>query len=653
MDERESRFGDELDEMNTDIEGALLDGLDDDPRLGHGVPSHLRGTDLDFIQMSGLTVTSDEPEADHAEPEDMDPSVPVSFYEEGVDDVDSRRAPLGTEPEAGSADEVIVPRTRTGMSSSIQSLKEIVADLTSRESVSRSAPQESTSPAPSPPIPAETGDPDVSADGSGESDDSAPDIAPVEDSAAPMIEEPGSMDAPPVEIAADDEDAYEDIVVPDDDPVVVEPEFSEPRSPLSDLGPLPEIDPEPHVAPMPPPVTPAPVERAAKPPAEAVPAAKKPDLAQAESLLQRLEAQAGRNVESEEDDLGVPEIPEATVPDPEAAESDESVYNRPNAPARKYSSKRRRARRRLARLVGAVVLLAALGVGGYIGYGFVQEQAATDTDHYRSAMRLIERGRYAEAGSAFAAFTSRYPDSALLGDALLMAAHAHEQLGESAKAVTYYERFRSAHPDHPKVHRATTLLALAQVRAGAYDDAIALLQNPDRRTLDPDGYLASLRALGEAHAALGQIDEARSAYLRAASLEGNYTADEDYLALATLYQAQAESAAHAEARRRYLSLAVDQWDFAMRSPGLTESRRREIKVRRDLTISELGRIALGTEPFEPGPVESMVAPVKPDSAAADDPTRAGVEGVVPDGAAEGAAWTEDEQDEQAQLTYVD
>lgn len=642
MDERDETHADELDAMNPDLEGAIMDGIEDDPRLGHGVPSHLRGDDLDFIQMSGLTVAGDgEEQPDVPEQdEDLDPSMPVSFYEEGVDDVDSRRAPLGTEPAPGSADDLIVPKRPGGMSSSIASLKEIVADLTGSE-----GPSPPAAPAESPPEPEE-------------------DAGTFEDESA-------------------DEGYVEDIVVPDDDieADVPEPEFTDAHSPLRELGPLPEADlddtPEAPAEPAPEPVpeVPEPASPPEPEPAEAfdTPAAPKaesgadasppqtgpsepegsarrPDLAHAESLLQRLEAQAGAGSEAG-DDFEMPEIPEATVPDNEE-EGDESVYNRPNTPTRRYN-RRRRTRRRLFRLFGALVLLAGLAVGGYVAYDFVSEQTATDAEQYRLAARLIERGQYSEASAAFAAFATRYPDSALRGDALLMAGHAHEQLGEFEEVARLYEQFRREYPDHPKIHRATTLLGLAYVRSGRYEDAIPLLQDPNRRTLDPDGYLASLRALGEAHAALGEIDEARSAYLRAASLEGNYTADEDYLALAGLYQSQARAADDAGTRRRYLGLAVDQWDFAMRSPGITESRRREIKARRDLAISELSRLALSGSAGAPVPGLQDTAegdPVKPQDGPADDSMEAQS---APDGSVEGQGMAGTAGDEQTQLSHVD
>lgn len=542
-----------------DIEGAILDGLDDDPRFGHGVPEHLKRSDIDFIQMSGLTAASGPGTFEPPPPDsDLDPSMPVSFYEEGVDDVDSRRTPLGTEIESGAADEVILPRPRTAISSSIESLKEIVADLAAGES-RRARPH-----VPAPERPA-------AVHASAAFEPGGPDIAVPDEmvSIAELPDDPPSpSESPPAEIES-----------------VARPNHTPPAAPETET-----------VAP-----------RYGAPPAAPANTAA-PNLLAAESLLQQLEARTGLDAPNAGEDFGIPEIPEATVHDADAPETDESVYNRPNSPARRHGKRRRGGRRRFLRYTAAFLLVGALGAGGYYAYAVVRQQTATETDLYRGAMRLAERGPQAEAGAAFAALLQRFPESPLAPDAHLMAARSFEQAGDLHSAVQHYEQFREAYPDHPKYHRATTLLALSYVRAGEFEKAISLLQNPERRALDSDGYLPSLRALGQAHAALGQIDEARSAYLRAASLEGNYTADEDYLALATLYQEQAEHAPDAESRTRYLSLTVDQWDFAMRSPGIIESRRRDIKARRDLLIGELGNAALGQPAAEQELAPSQEAP---------------------------------------------
>ena len=44
----------------------------------------------------------------------------------------------------------------------------------------------------------------------------------------------------------------------------------------------------------------------------------------------------------------------------------------------------------------------------------------------------------------------------------------------------------------------------------------------------------------------------------------------------------------ADAQRRYLRAAVDQWDVALRLPGLLKTRKKEIRQRRDIVAEELG-----------------------------------------------------------------
>jgi TolA-binding protein len=102
------------------IDQSLLDELVEDTRLSSGVPEEQRGSDLQFIKMSGLT----SPAADHGSAPESIPAQlqpPIDFYEEGVDDVD----------EAVAAD---IQGMRHGAESGshIAELKDIVEEL-SRE----------------------------------------------------------------------------------------------------------------------------------------------------------------------------------------------------------------------------------------------------------------------------------------------------------------------------------------------------------------------------------------------------------------------------------------------------------------------------------------------------------------------------------------
>ena len=62
--------------------------------------------------------------------------------------------------------------------------------------------------------------------------------------------------------------------------------------------------------------------------------------------------------------------------------------------------------------------------------------------------------------------------------------------------------------------------------------------------------LTALRTLGHAYADLGQMENARSAFMRAAALESNMTPDADYAQLAAIYQGVAAQSGDPAQRRR-------------------------------------------------------------------------------------------------------
>ena len=110
------------------IEKQLGEGLGDDPRLSSGVPQEQRGSDIEFIQMSGLVRPSIPPaDALPPAPDDLDSSRPVSFFEKGVADVDADMVP-GSVEDRSVADQEIRPVTQGH--SAMSHLRDIIADLT-------------------------------------------------------------------------------------------------------------------------------------------------------------------------------------------------------------------------------------------------------------------------------------------------------------------------------------------------------------------------------------------------------------------------------------------------------------------------------------------------------------------------------------------
>lgn len=101
-DEREEEIeGEVLSELDA-LDEDLLRQLSEDDRLSSGVPEQQRVDDEEFIQMSGLSAPEEagretaQP-AQEDEPAPEDPSEPISFYEEGVADVDETMAPSQAE----------------------------------------------------------------------------------------------------------------------------------------------------------------------------------------------------------------------------------------------------------------------------------------------------------------------------------------------------------------------------------------------------------------------------------------------------------------------------------------------------------------------------------------------------------------------------
>jgi len=83
------------------INGSLMEEIESDARLQHGVPTGQRASEIDFLQMTGLTrpqgrpvsLPQETPASAPLPSDDLDPAKPVSFYEKGVADVDQSMTP--------------------------------------------------------------------------------------------------------------------------------------------------------------------------------------------------------------------------------------------------------------------------------------------------------------------------------------------------------------------------------------------------------------------------------------------------------------------------------------------------------------------------------------------------------------------------------
>ncbi len=262
------------------------------------------------------------------------------------------------------------------------------------------------------------------------------------------------------------------------------------------------------------------------------------------------------------------------------------------------------------------MMLAVLGGAAYGVAQFFLNQTETPEMAFRAAEKLLDEGKYAHASNAFQAFTRRFPMDIKRSDAMFMAGYAMQIAPplpkENARkayeeALVLLERFIVENPSHSKTARAETLMGVLYFKLDRHSEAIGILGDPGRRLRDPGAYLTALRTLGRAYTAVSRIDSAHSAFMRAASLEENISPDQDYVELGSLYQKLAERSATDEEKQRHEQLAIEQWDYALRVPGLLKSRRDDIKLLRDVFASRLDGDAAA---LETGTTPSSLRPTR-------------------------------------------
>jgi tetratricopeptide (TPR) repeat protein len=516
-----------------DLEETLFDNLETDPRFQNGVAEASRGDDLDFINMTGLTpmrasAGADETGVNVNDPA-LNPDAPISFFEEGVGDVDSRMAPDPTSHIPMEDDELVPssPPPAETESLTVSGLKEIIADL------------------------------DVN--------DSPDEVGQLTDSPEPDTE---AHDVPQADLDT-----------------LTELNLEAASSALDDLGKslLPETAA----------VTPPEVEAS-------VPY----DFQEAGELIRALE-EGEPNEHTNSDDMasgaeGVETSNPAPAPLPPAGddsdEQDASVYNQP---LKKGSSLRKRKRQRLSTRIiqwgTRIVFLLLIAGSAYYMWQLYENRTLGPQELFALAETHIEEGAVNTASAVYADLVRRYPNHPLRSDAEFMEAYALYLTPELAtksdeaygRSIALFEQFLVDNPGHQKVARAETLLGMLYYRTGRYTDAINRLADPNRRLRDPGSYLPVLRTLARSYAAEGQIEKARSSFLQAAVMESNFEPDRDYLELAKLYMTLAERNGQSAMARRYYSLALEQWNHALRIPGLLVSQRKEIEAARDVLQSRL------------------------------------------------------------------
>ena len=611
------RYYPDTPEQQDGMEESLLDHMQHDARLDSGVPPEHRGAALDSIMMSGLTTpeVAEEIATVSPVPDGTNPSMPVSFYEKGVDDVDSTRGPDALEDARhADADLIIKPPTIVVPDSSVaNSFREMIAEF-STETDTKTEDNESIEPYIDT---AQTDAPELP-DQTDAEDDSAGDVLeatlePTENlsSETELVEAIDSEEAELVEAISIEEDGFESAESREPDPATpgMEEIPAVEQTPaiantfkLDDTGeslvevapPFPATEPVPPrnealVEPMPHTAEPEGATAANVSPATRT-SPDTPALAEAEALVRQLD---------EQQRASTPPAPPRLLQDwtfPERSEEELVEDGDAVLVARRRSTGKRSARRRLIRWVVRMAIIAILAMGGYQGYQMYQVVMATDVELYNRANAQLGREAYLEAAALFNSLPERYPGSPLTADAQFMGAYALTLVPDVssdapqvyADAILRLQQFMGNNPDHPKRHRAETLLGMMHYRTQNFEQAIAVLRAPQLQKFDREAYLPGLRVLARAYAAVNDVDRAHTTYLRAASLKENSSPDQDYLELAAMYEQRAQHANTADTQRRYLRAAVDQWDVALRLPGLLKIRKKEIRQRRDIVAEELG-----------------------------------------------------------------
>lgn len=579
------------------IQERLGEGFADDPRLESGVPPDQRGSDVEFIQMSGLVRPSAPPPAPAHD--DLDSSRPVSFFEKGVADVDSEMVP-GTVEDRSTANEEIRPveQTRAAMSH----LRDIIADLTKDTPSAGTDPEllakldapeapaepAAEAPRPMPEMPSRTY-PDMMAKLDAPQ---APAEAPHPLPEAPVVSGEGS-------VTLDDLVAEFDLPHPmqsDTRPVIepstrIEAEVPEPPAEirLEPMAQPPATETAAHA--------PAPVEEPVLVRSAPILPGHSEQLAEAERLLDELEPAPLAEFEASADPSFALTPPVSRARPVEADElPDEALDYKRQGKRRHRSPGKHSIARRLARLAAGLLLVSALAVATYTGYLWIQQRMASPQQLFNHASRLAARGDYAAASRLFEDFASLHPNDPMRPEAQFSAAFTMQLIDPTGdderqqvtkQALRLFEQYRKDNPAHAKVARAESIMGRLNYESGRYAEAVELLRNPELRLRDPASTVPSLRTLARASAKMGDAEAARSYYLQAVGVQGNFSPDVDYAELGSLYQSRADRAEDLDKRIELQQLAIESWTHALEVPGIDPTSKQTIRSQLDVLRERL------------------------------------------------------------------
>ncbi len=223
-----------------------------------------------------------------------------------------------------------------------------------------------------------------------------------------------------------------------------------------------------------------------------------------------------------------------------------------------------------------------------------------------AARAAMAQSRYEQAAQDFLLLARRYPAHPLSAEAWFEAGVALKQSASMAgnaartrreEALSVLNAFVRDHPADARRLRAECLIGILYFELGNYPKAVETLRTPAQQVEDPATALQVLRTLAAAHRVMGEYAAAESAYLQAARVARNDSADTDYIDLGDMCLERARLAENAPDRRRLLESALKYWDRALNTPGGDPVRRAQIHKRIGLARGDLD--ALGDGPDGP------------------------------------------------------
>lgn len=596
------------------IEGSLLAQLTNENRYGSGVPSHEPSSDLEFIQMTGLTQPftvsappRPAPPVTAALRRDLDEQEPVDFFQRGVADVDHLAGPPGLEPRPLPRAPAVPQEaqesrtTAVGPSSSADALKELIADLTRPE-------EEMAAEAPLAPPEFETPVPTIDAPEPAPFEDALPADEGYAPEPANVADERPEWESPSPEFDAGHAALPEEApLAPAEEPVSLERLLEEMHGTSWDepVGPpeVPEISPEAAGQPF----FPGYGEQTAGNPAHAdvepgyaVPAAPERRLAEAEELLHALERQPRDVPQPDPEPLEPIHRPFPEQRDGLDATDEASGIMRAQSSQRRVY---RRSRRRIIRNALAVVGIILAGIGAYYAYHvYLSPMTASPGRITAEATSLMQQGEYVAAAQQWRLFLQRFPDHGDSAEARFQVAFAYflarpssddEARDFARRAIVLFDEFVEYHPGHRKAIRAACMVGVLHYRLQQYDRAIAQLRplcEPARRGEDPEVVLPAMRTLARSYSRHGDYVEAEEMYEAAASLERNLTPEVDYYELGNLCIERARIATDASEKLQLQNKALAYWDNALRAPGIDPQERERIRTQRNSLAQQMGAV---------------------------------------------------------------